>query len=292
MISRITKHSLNFAPILTLAIALILMGIGCSSNSPTEGAENLNVNEDVAQSVAGNLSEDNGGVVDQIGDLVEMTGDGAAPAPKVASGETVNKEYDDVTGTWTITVSRERGSDVGLYYASISRIYTVQFRDQFGQPMQYRIVGGDTARTMAFTIVEGTGEHRTPRLSQALTGLSGSFIASDINTDTITINGTYFRSAVDTLVTRRARRTLDHSINWTVEDLRGPRGSRFDISEKLSGTITGSYEADITFESGRAYAERNVTRDVLILIENGEAVITVDGTMTLETEIRTGDPVS
>ncbi len=154
--------------------------------------------------------------------------------------------------------------------------------------MQYWTNGTDTAYSVQFDIVSGSGEHRTLRVSQQLTGLSGSWVATGVNTDTVTINGTYSRSAVDTITTPFATRTLNHSISMNFVDLKGPRGSRLDLSQNLSGTVTGEYQAQVTFQRGTAYRERSVDRNFTIVLGDGSASISLDGKHFMS-NVQTGD---
>lgn len=262
-----------------IAFALFVFN-GCSKDNPIEPQETTDValNADVAESVASSVGEEDGGLTDQIGDLFELT----APHGLNKSGEASfldKKEatYDSVTGIWTIELTRERGNPVGTYYANIQRTYTCQFLNADGQPQKFYVTGSDTAHTIKFDIVEGEGRHKTKRLSQQLHELEGSFVATGTNTDMIIVNGTYKRSAADTLTTLKMTRTHDHTLELTITDLTGPRGSRRNLSQKVSGTITGTYHADITFDGKKGYAEKTVDRNINIIIGDGESEISVAG---------------
>ncbi|HKK20958.1 MAG TPA: hypothetical protein VJ983_05745, partial [candidate division Zixibacteria bacterium] len=178
--------------------------------------------------------------------------------------------------------------ETGQYYAHVTRTYHLRYRDQLGNPMQYWTNGTDTAYSVQFEIVSGSGEHHNMRVSQQLTGLSGSWTATGVNTDTVTINGTCSRFAVDTITTAFATRTLDHSISMNFIDLKGPRGSRLDLSQKLSGTVTGEYQAQISFQRGTAYRERAVERNFTIVLDDGSASISVNGKHFIS-NVQTGD---
>ncbi len=95
--------------------------------------------------------------------------------------------------------------------------------------------------------------------------------------------GTFFshavhrRSGAHTLPTDNAGRTLDYGLAVDVVDLVGPRNSRRDRSQKISGTLYGTYEAKAPFERRHLYRKRDIERAVTIIIEDGEATITVNG---------------
>jgi hypothetical protein len=114
-------------------------------------------------------------------------------------------------------------------------------------------------------------------LSQQLTGLSGSFTATGVNTRLVTINGNYERSAVDTITTRNALRTLDHTLKLTFTNVQGPVGRRLDHQRKFTGTISGTYTAFVTFQRGESYSEKNINRDFTIELGDGECNINIRG---------------
>ncbi len=279
---------------ITAAILLTALFLSaCNKDSGTDpGAtlsEQTTPSADAAESVASAVGEDDGGVTDQVGDLMNMAStDGFSSLAKSSEFENVEAEYDSINGIWTITIVRERGNPNGIPYAFISRVYTVQFLNAAGQPQKRWITDSDTARTINFDIVSGSGRHKTHRLSQQLKNLEGSFVASNANLPNLTVNGTYTRSAADTITTRNAVRTNDHTLELQIIDLVGPRGSRRDLSRKISGTITGTYTATVTFTKGDLYRETNIERNINIVIGGGRAAIDVSGE-TFTGDVQTGE---
>jgi len=275
----------KFVSLLFLAFAAFLM-TACDKNSPLSPQNDLNATEDAAESIASGIGSENGGAMDQLSDVVELASmkgiqeQSSSLLGKYASETEIAKidtSYDPATGTWTLKLQRERGNPNGVPYAQISRTYTYQYLNKNGQPQKYYIVGADTAYTIKFNIVEGTGIHRTRRLSQKLTGLSGNFTATGVNTRLITINGSYQRSAVDTITTREAVRTLDHTLKLTFTDVQGPAGKRSDLSRKFTGTISGAYTAFATFQRGESYSEKNINREFTVVLGDGESTIHIRG---------------
>ncbi|HEX9654138.1 MAG TPA: hypothetical protein VGA99_10530 [bacterium] len=265
--------------VLSLAFGLIML-TACSQDNGVGPAEDLTVNEDVAESVASSLGEDNGGAVDAIGDLTDVAGETnfqiLGKTSATSGVQSVDASYDSVNGIWTIELFRERGNPPGTFYSLIERVYTVQFLHN-GVPQKFWKVVGDTADTIHFNIIDAAGRHKTRHLSQELKELTASLVATGTNTNLITINGTYRRAATDTLTNRSVTRTLDHTIDLNFIDVTVPRGSRQDVSENISGTITGTYHADITFDGPRGYSEKTVDREINITLEDGEAAINVAG---------------
>jgi hypothetical protein len=258
----------------------------CEKNSPLSPQEEINTTEateDAAESIASAIGSENGGVVDQLRDVMELASFGRLHAQgedglsKASGFGKIDTSYDETTGTWTLKLSRERGDPNGIPYAQISRTYTYQFLNKNGQPQKYWKVGADTAYTIKFNIVDGTGTHRTRHLSQRLTGLSGALTATGVNTRLVTINGTYQRSAVDTITTREAVRTLDHTLKLTLTNVQCPVGQRSESVRKLTGTISGTYNAYVTFQRGESYGEKTINRTFTIDLSEGKADIDIRG---------------
>lgn len=270
----------RFFSLFTAACAALFLA-GCEKDSPLAPQDEM-ATEDAAESIASAIGADNGGALDQLSDVVELA---SVPGIQVQAnsalyqnaGASIDTSYDAANGIWTLKLSRERGNPDGVPYAEISRTYTYQFLNKTGQPQKYYIVGVDTAYTINFNIVEGTGTHRTRRLSQKLTGLSGSFIATGVNTRLITINGNYERSAVDTITTRNSVRTLDHTLKLTFTNVQVSAGRRFDHTREFTGTISGTYTAFVTFQRGETYSEKNINREFTIALGDGECNIHIRG---------------
>lgn len=267
----------------------VMVWQGCSKNPAEPQTNMMSVDEDVAASMASTVAENTGGSMDQVNDLLSLTT--TAPLQKSMGADQIEDKstlYDEATGTWTAVIKRSRGNVDGAYYAMFSRTYTYQFLNKDSQPQKNYITNGDTARTINFKVVSGEGVHHTPRLSQKLLEVSANYVATGVNTPTVVINGSCKRSATDTITTAKATRILVHSTELKLENVTGPRGSRLDLSNKVSGTITGTYTANITFTRGDGYTEKNVNRDIHITLGNGKARIKVVG-MNFVGDLFTGD---
>ncbi len=280
----------NFYPVaFGILLTAVLFWQGCAKNPVEPQISTVSVNEDVAASLAGNLGENTGGVMDQINDLLSLTT--ATPLAKslgLEQTEDKNAVYDEATATWTATVSRERGNASGNFYAQFSRVYTYQFVNKNGQPQKHYITDNDTARTIYFKVLQGAGRHHTLRISQQLLSIAASFTATGVHTPTVTINGASKRAAVDTLTTERMVRVHQHSTELNFSNVTGPRGTRLDLSKKVSGTVTGTYSATITFLKGEGYEDRTVQRDINITLGNGESQIRFNG-YQFKGDLFTGD---
>ena len=288
------KSLWNLALGLFVAVALVLVAGGCEkSTDPTTD----NATQDAAESIASAMGEDNGGVLDQLGDIALLCSQGGMQTLSMSSfGDgSLNKGmdiadtlfYDNATGYWTIEISRERSELFGLYYANFSRSYQVQFRNSVGQPQQFYLVGNDTARSVNFRILGGTGYARSPRWNHHLSEIVADWTVTNAHTNILTVNGTYGRSAIDTLLTYNGVRAADHTLDMAINDVTGPRGNRNNISVATSGELAGTYSGTVTFISGEAYGERNFTRTFTVTFNNGTAIITVNG-RTFRSDLKTG----
>ncbi len=276
---------------LILSVLLVLAGVGC--DSATENDNTLSASADVAESLAKLTAEDTGGLIEQVGDVMDLATAGQIQAQTdVVSAKldsrTVERTYDETTGTWTISVSVERGDPEGERYLSFSKIYQVQFLNEDDMPQKFFVTQGDTAHSVSFVIVEGSGSLTTPHVSAHRENITGSWLATGVNTDIVTLSGTYSRTGGHTITGNEAVRTLDYELALEIVELVGPKGSRRDLSQKISGTITGTYEATATFERGDAYRERQISKEFTIVIENGSATITVNGEV-FGSNVRTGE---
>jgi hypothetical protein len=268
------------ALLLTLSLSVLLAG--CGSDDPASPIDTTaTVNEDAAQAVASDVATDSGGVSDQLADLSMAIGGlgGAKSAPdgEFVQGRFRESVYDEITGTWTVTVAREQGFPEGTPYHAMSRVFTLRLLNAAGQPQQYRVVGADTAVTAEYNIVSGTGIHRTQRRTHNLDELSGEFLVTGVNSDMLTINGTYLRGASHSLETPRFSRTLVGVLDVDLIDVTVPRIMGANFNSAVSGTITGTWVADITVTRGDDYMEQHVEREITIVLGDGEAEINCGG---------------
>ena len=275
-----TRQIKRFCLSCLLMSLTVLLLIGCSKDSSVEPTPITSISSgaDAAESIAGAVGNQSGGLADLIGDIVDFT--------KVLKLGNVNNfgfldhrqaEYDEAAGLWTVTVERERGGKGNQPYGYWRRVYTIRFLNVNGLPQKHYITGLDTARTVEFNILSGQGFHKNKRVSHELKDLEASFIATNVHTNLITVNGTMQRAGVDTVKTLNMTRISDHTLQLTVTDLVDPADSRGDLSQKISGTISGTFHADIIFDGKRGYSETTVDKTFTIVINNGQAEIIING---------------
>lgn len=270
------NKTLLFRITLLLATALLLLSLsGCGENS-TEPPQSPTIEKDAAETITASLAYNTGGTIDQLIDLSTLaTADGFNGMKDRYPGTyfIIQRDYDPVQGKWSIHIERERGTVGHIPYAFVSRDYLLQYLNADGVPQQYYITASDTARTVNFQVLSGQGRHQTRRLSQQLNQLSANWVLTDAHQDVMTVNGSYYRAAVDTIRTFTRVRTSDHNLQLNITDLTLPRGSSPSLVNAISGTVTGHFHADITFTNGSSYSENVIDRDINIVIGGGQANI-------------------
>lgn len=277
----VMKQNLRFrTAAIVCGLMLLLLIAACGENNTTEPTDNLSISQDAAESIASNLAYATGGTTDQLMDLSTFaTAGGFDSLQEKYPGTyfTIQKTYDEAQGRWNIHIERERGSVGNIPYAFVSRDYILQYLNAENQAQRYYISTGDTARTIHFQVVQGQGSHITRRLSQQLNELNADWTLTNAHLDVVTVNGTYYRAAVDTIRTFLRMRTSDHNLQLNVANLSLPRGSSPSLINAISGTVTGHFHADVTFTSGTSYSEGVIDRDINIVIGEGKANIGIAG---------------
>ena len=244
---------------------------------------------DAADAVSDALASNNGGAIDQVNDVFEIAGGvgvGGGVLGKTSSDTTiVASEYDSTSMSW-ITNTFKTQSNLPLYYGIWTRIHVLQFRGD-GNAQKFRVTNGVVADTIHHQLTGGTGYFFTPRLVHHLLSIGSNWIVSNTNTDTVTINGSYNWSGIDTIQAPAARkgRVLVHTIALTFVDVKGPRGARIARSAKTSGTITCTYTATVTVPGKASYI---VTKTFTIILGGGDATFSIDGTKYIS-DLATGD---
>lgn len=279
-----TRRNVLHLTTLLAALALLALLGGCSNDDPASPAASTTatVDKDAAQAVAADVSGDSGGVTDQLNDVamaLEGLGGAAKDMDPVHPDSTWVRErfreatYDSLTGTWTITVSREFGLPEGVPYHAMDRVFTLRLLGPGGLPQQFRVVDGDTAVAAEYAIVSGSGIHRLPYRVHTLNALNGAFTITDLDQEFMVVNGTYHRDASHAFERLDFARTLDGVLDVELVDVMMPSRLRANICEAISGTITGTWVADITVTRGEDYSEQHVERDITIELGNCEADI-------------------
>jgi len=265
--------------------------IGCSSDDSTAPSSALlpSADEDVAETVLGALATDNGGLTDQLGDLSSLATATASLAPSAASTPGMGTpSYDSTTGNWTVQLMKEQGLQAGQRYARYTRTYMYQYRDRNGEPQKSWLVGSDTARTMVFSIIDGSGYCRTGRYCGNQTRLTAQWTVANVHTDTLVIAGNCQMEGVDTLKSNQAQRALQYQLTLEFANMRCPRNVGEEATQQIQGELAASVLATVTFMNGQAYGETNIERNMTIQMAQGAARISVHG-HTYQGDLTTGD---
>ena len=285
------------SPVLSISVVFltILFFSGCSKNNnptaPSNTTTQVNkiATQDVAYSVASNIAIDNGGMLEEMSDMLKSASIAGIENEDMYGmmnfghfHSNVTKQYDSTSGWWTITITRQRGILDGFYYANSQRVFQQQFLNKDGQFQKFYITpngaSNDTAYTIKHLIVSGSGVLITPYDSHKLTSLSGAWTITDANKPIMTLNSTtpYMRTVSDTLMKRGGVRTLNGTLTLNFINVTGPRGSGLNWQTKLTGTITGTYHAVVTFSKDTVYTEKTIDRSINIVL----------GTQTLPVRIK------
>lgn len=263
-----------------------LLFIGCENTTDPE-TDNSILFEDAAESISAAVGDESGGATDNFADVMIAAGGGSmnSNSPVIDGGDLVTLNdplYDSLTGWWSVSVNRSFQNT--QMQRSITREYRYQFRRN-GTAQKFYATGGDTATSLSFKIVSGSGYFRGPRVNHTMTQLKGAWTSNNIDKDTVTItlDSTYVRSGTDTIKTRNMLRTHTSTLTITSVDVKAPRYKplqrlqwRENFHQAISGNIKGHYSALITFERGDAYKERSVESDFDITIGNGEGAIGIE----------------
>ena len=270
--------------------AMIISGLfiaGCDKSTDPV-ADNSILYEDAAEAISAAVGDESGGVTENFADVMIAGGSGSfvSAMPVTDGADLVTAGiplYDSLTGFWSVSVNRS--FETILAQRSITREYRYQFQKN-GTMQKNFVTGTDTATTLKFKIVSGTGYFRGPRVMHKLIRMSGAWTSNNINKDTVTItlDSTYVRSGVDTITTRSMVRTHTGTMTLTDVNVKAPRFRpllyttwRGNFHRAISGTISGNYTALITFQRGDAYKERSINRDFTITVGEGAGSLTING---------------
>jgi len=273
-----------------VAASFLLLGVfiaGCEKgNNPVDAPLTASAANDAAYSIAGAMGDQSGGAVESYGDLLTVQSTGSLQA-SVSLGkgdiETISADsgtYNPVDGWWTVTISKTRSNS--RVTSSIERTYQYRFWKNDAEWQQYYVTNGDTAVKMEFKIVSGSGYFKNPILTHKLDSLQGAWLATNINRDTVTITvqETFLRSGVDSIVTHNVTRTLTHRLTINSANIKTLRFKpsmlrpyltwRLNLPHAISGTISGHYTATITKQKDDYYSENTIDKDFTVTFNREE----------------------
>lgn len=273
-----------------LLIGALFLSTGCKNDDAVNPiAENL-ASQDAANVIAGEVGTESGGVNDMLSDMTDFRTSplfanedgGTALLNETGTGRYGNyaRTYNPDTQTWTVVI--EAALQSSFRTGAWRREYQYFFSKN-GVKQQFFITTGVMADKINFAIVESgcSGQFTNPRISHQLTALRGSVeaVVSVSNNDTLlTVNSVVprYRAAIDSVKIRGGLRTSDHNLTLTLSNVVVPTrleqrlpeqnigGRRFRNVRPISGTISGTYNAQMSFQRGDTYSEREVTRNFTI----------------------------
>ena len=272
---------------LSLLICTLLLFAGCDSSSTDDEVLDTETSTDVATTVALSVSEEDGGVADQLEDVVTLANE-ATLSKQAGSHPTIhssNPEYDDVTGTWTVDISRERTSPNGERSISYQRSYEYQFLDADGQPQQFFNTDSTLAKTIIFRIISGSGQYSSPEVVSGLNSLTADWTVSNADEEVFTVSGTYQRSASSTIERALVTRTMDYSMVINQLELNVPRGGAL---RDFTGTFSADYDAMRNTNVENSERDVQVSVSVDITIDDNQVTIDIERDRFVST-LDTGD---
>jgi hypothetical protein len=274
-----------------IAALLIFLFSSCHKDNPVVPATPPapSAMRDAASCIAEAISLNAGGLIDQIGDVSDITAYLGSPlesgrALEKAAVDSVNttftSAFDSTTGWWTLDLARQRIGDNRT--ATYTRHYRYQFRNRDSIPQRDWLTGTDTAYYVDFRIIGGTGVFVTSAQSSSVDSLTGAWLVTNANTGTFSMtpeaDRPYRRVGTDTIKADSSSRALRGNFSLGTGSVMSPRGSRLFLQSKTSGTISGWFDAGITFFGDSLYADHVAHFPTTVTFGNGAADIAVGGT--------------
>lgn len=260
---------------LSFFICTLLLFAGCDSSSTDDEVLDTETSTDVATTVALSVSAEDGGVADQLEDVVTLTND-AILSKQEGSHPTIQSsdpEYDTITGTWTVDISRERTSPNGERSVSYQRSYEYQFLNADGQPQQFFNTDSTLATTMIFRIISGSGQYSSPEVESGLNSLTADWTVSNADEDVFTVSGSYQRSGSSTIERALVTRTMDYAMVINQLEMNVPRGG---VLRDFTGTLSADYEAMRNTNVENSERDVQVSVSVDITIDDNQVIIDID----------------
>lgn len=274
------RNSIFSAMMMSLTLTALAV-TGCKENSTTDPAIEASASSDAADVAANSV----GGSTNEMTDVAALAQVATATVQTdtvIISGEQ-SRTYDIGTKEWTVVINRNAVSPRAN--GTWTRTYKYAYTNKNGEKQKFFVTGTDTAATVDLAVTGATGTFTTPRLSHTLTSLSGSLRGTvDVTKQTVTINtnALYSRSAVDKVTTYNGERSSNHTLTLTYNNVVVPYGQiaastygTYRYCKPTSGSISGTYDAQITFVRGSRYGEGTVNRSFTINF-NGTTTATVE----------------
>ncbi|MFZ2323827.1 MAG: hypothetical protein WAV89_09030 [Ignavibacteriaceae bacterium] len=268
-------------------LSLMFFLVNCEDDNNVLSNQDPTNSSDNAEAIASSISSETSGAADQLSYLSDLAAeDGISSLAKTTSGlakssdekiTSIDTVYDESTEKWTITISRERTISERSFTSNYYHKYTVQYLKN-GIPQKHYIVNGDTANTIKFNIVEGTGTVQSNKINQNLESTSGSWVATITANNAMVVAGSYNRSANATFTTANATRSYDYSLSLSFTGLSVPINYGDELwlylSGFMSGQFTGEYSATV---NGETYQKSVNNAFAIAFSKKATYNITMDG---------------
>ena len=255
------KKLKNFLIKSAILLLLVFSLVNCKDENSVISSQDPYSSSDDAETIASGVSSETSGAIDQLSYLSDLASeDGVSNLAKTTSGlaksidekvTSIDTVYDETNEKWIITISRERTISEKNFTSNYYHQYTVQYLKN-GIPQKYFAANGDTANTIKFNIIEGTGTVQSNRINQNLESTNGSWVATITESNSMVVAGSYSRSANSTFTTTNATRNYDYSLSLNFSALSIPINYGDELwlylAGSMSGQFTGEYSATVDGE--------------------------------------------
>lgn len=283
--------------IVVLSFLMIFTMVNCSDDNSITSDTDLVSSQESAEAIASNISTETGGSSDQLvylSDLADENGieniiNSSSNLAKSNSENivSVDTSYNSSEGKWTITITRERTVAQRNLTSNFYHVFTVQYLKD-GVAQKYFVSNGDTANTIRFNIVEGSGALQSNRLSHNLKSVSGNWTAT-VENNILAVNGSYNRAAEDAYIGVSTQRNFDFSLQLNFTGISIPTYNGEDLSVYVAGTMSGQFTANYSAVKNGETIEKNVDTSFKIKFTASKTFqIEVDGD-EYDADIETGE---
>ncbi len=272
-------HIKRISLISVILITLVILFCSKEENNTTLSNQAV---EDAVDVIAASIGENNGGALEQIGQIFTYLIEDEKKTRQIEMMDTTRQiQYDSTNSQWIIRIDRTANSSNDDCYAHIERTQTVQYLNQNNQAQKFRIncveSVCDTAAKIRYKILNGQGTLRNRRISTQLTNIIADWTITGCVTDTITINGSYSRQGIDTIRNAQSHKIVDYMLYMTLVDIKSPHERQTQVSDKISGVISGIAQIHVSFQRGETYRDSSFTQEFTIDLSNGQGNLTVIG---------------
>lgn len=268
-----SKSLTNYLVKPAMLLLLMFLLVNCKDeNSIVLSQDPYNTSND-AEAIASGISSETSGTIDQLSYLSDLASEnGISNLTKTTfslakssggDGTTVDTVYDEINSKWIITISRERTISEKYFTSNYQHQYTVQYLRN-GIPQKYFILNSDTANTIKFSIVSGSGTAQSSRLNQNLINTGGSWVATINDNNSMVVAGNYSRSANASFTSVNAVRGYNYSLSLNFSGLSVPINKGSELWLYLAGSMSGQFSGDYSATVAGSQYQKSINKSFAI----------------------------